>query len=364
MLASMGRLRWVPAAVVCLLATWYGAPVQLRISAAVVVLAWTVPIRPKLLGLIAAFVSLLASVWAWQTLDHTFLDPQADAGKVLFWATIEGAGLAALGARLAYAGHRRHGLLLLLPAAAMSLRLLPGAPAPQQLFLAGLAATAVGTAVLLGVYLNTRARAEAAAVEQARAEQRHLLAADLHDYVAHDVAAISVLAQSMRLANEPDVPPAMALIEQAAARALRRLDRSVALLRTDPGPARPLHRVADIAELVADYPLPVTFTSSGDVASVPAAVQETAHRVVTEALTNIGRHAPYASVVDVSLIRDELQLHVVVINDLPAQPGTDRGAPAGTGLAALTERVRSLGGDLRAGADGPRWTVAASLPLT
>lgn len=363
MLTVMGRLRWVPAAVVCLLASWYGAPAQLRISAAVVLLAWTVPIRPKLLGLIAASVSLVASVWAWRTLDHTFLDPRADADKVLFWATIEGAGLAALGARLAYAGHRRHGLLLLLPAAALSLRLLPGAPAPQQLFLAGLAATAVGTAILLGVHLHTRARAEAAAVERARAEQRHLLAADLHDYVAHDVAAISVLAQSMRLATEPGVPPAMALIEQAAARALQRLDRSVALLRTDSGPIRASPGVADIAELVAHSPLPVTLTSRGDVASVPAAVQATAHRVVTEALTNVGRHAPYASLVDVSLSRDDLRLHVVIINELRPRPGPDRGAPGGTGLAALAERVRSLGGDLHAGADGPRWTVTVSLPI-
>ncbi|MEU4215349.1 histidine kinase [Actinoplanes sp. NPDC026623] len=362
----MGRLIWVPVGVVCVLASWYGTPVQLRLSATAVVLAaalarslitWRLP-----LGIVAAGVSLAASVWAWRTFGYSFVDVRADGDRVLFWTTIEVAGLAVLAGRPAYPG-RLSGLFLLVPGAAVSLRLLPGSPLPQQLFLAGLGASVVGSAILLGRHLDGRARAAAEAVHRARSEQRHLLAADLHDYVAHDVAAIAVMAQSMRLAPGPDVRPALGQIEQAAARALRRLDRSIALLRIDAA-ARPRYRLADVPELTANNPMPVTLTTAADdEADIPAVVQDTAHRVITEALTNAGRHAPHDTEVQVRISRDERQLHIVVVNELRPHPKPARGAAAATGLAALDERVRSLGGELNAGAAGSQWRVAASLPL-
>ncbi|ARF62530.1 two-component sensor histidine kinase [Streptomyces violaceoruber] len=251
------------------------------------------------------------------------------------------------------------------------------------------------------------------AVREARRHQRLELAADLHDFAAHDVSAVVVLAQAAQVigADRPEeLLPLLRQIEESGQQALGSMDRTVHMLRTpgdSPGgsPGSPdapqaspppgTYGLEDIVDVVdrfrsagpADVRLDMDRRSE-HVRRVPHEVAGTAHRVVVEALTNVRRHAATAPWVAVSVLLDGAEdadpvLTVSVANGPPAPGGTggghlgDRVHPAATGLAGLSERTRALGGTLRFGAarenhgartdDGPHgrpgWQVTATLPL-
>ncbi|MFF6926405.1 MULTISPECIES: sensor histidine kinase [Streptomyces] len=247
------------------------------------------------------------------------------------------------------------------------------------------------------------------AVREARQHQRLELAADLHDFAAHDVSAVVVLAQAAQVigADRPEeLLPLLRQIEESGQQALGSMDRTVHMLRTpgdSPGspdapqasPPPGTYGLEDIVDVVdrfraagpADVRLDMDRRSE-HVRRVPHGVAGTAHRVVVEALTNVRRHAATAPWVAVSVLLDRAEdadpvLTVSVANGPPAPGGTggghlgDRVHPAATGLAGLSERTRALGGTLRFGAaqenhgartdDGPHgrpgWQVTATFPL-
>ncbi|KOG77548.1 MULTISPECIES: sensor histidine kinase [Streptomyces] len=247
------------------------------------------------------------------------------------------------------------------------------------------------------------------AVREARRHQRLELAADLHDFAAHDVSAVVVLAQAAQVigADRPEeLLPLLRQIEESGQQALGSMDRTVHMLRSPGGsPGSPdapqaspppgTYGLEDIVDVVdrfrsagpADVRLDMDRRSE-HVRRVPHEVAGTAHRVVVEALTNVRRHAATAPWVAVSVLLDRVEdadpvLTVSVANGPPAPGGTggghlgDRVHPAATGLAGLSERTRALGGTLRFGAaqenhgartdDGPHgrpgWQVTATFPL-
>ena len=78
---------------------------------------------------------------------------------------------------------------------------------------------------------------------------------------------------------------------------------------------------------------------------VDPAVGRAAYRIVQEALTNGGKHAPGADVC-VEVERPADQLVVRIVNG-PAHGAPVAAAGGGYGLVGLGERVRTLGGRLR-----------------
>ena len=98
---------------------------------------------------------------------------------------------------------------------------------------------------------------------------------------------------------------------------------------------------------------------SADLAELPPAVEVAAYRIVTEALTNVVRHAR-ASRCNVRMqLDDELSLEVA-----DDGLGLDAGARTGIGLRSMRERAAELGGtlDIDAG-DGRGTLVRARLPV-
>ena len=99
-----------------------------------------------------------------------------------------------------------------------------------------------------------------------------------------------------------------------------------------------------------------------DAEPVEAAVSRAAYRIVQEALTNAGKHAPGAAV-HVEVARQPGELLVRVVNGTAHEPVTEASG-GGFGLLGLQERVRTLGGRLRTEArlDGG-FLVEAVLPV-
>lgn len=242
---------------------------------------------------------------------------------------------------------------------------------------------AAGAGLLLRFQHDRRARAVAAA----RRAQRLELARDLHDYVAHDVSEMIAQAQAAGTVAPAGTPAGDALrrIEAAGLRAMASMDSTVRVLSGDGDGGddgrdlagrRPQPGLTDLPALVERFattgPARVRLDADDDLtSSVPREVGGTAHRIVVEALTNIRRHAPGATSVEVRVRRCDGALQVSVADDggsaAPAATASESGSglrrTGGLGLTGLAERIGALGGHLRAGPDGAGWRLTARLPL-
>ena len=257
-----------------------------------------------------------------------------------------------------------------------------GGPAGEQVsrWLGGVVLVVLPGAI--GIYVRTRAQLLAALRERAeRAEaERELLARDavltertriareMHDAVGHRVTLMVLQAGAIEMAaGDPARVEQLAGQAQTAGRqALDELRQMVGVLRAgeaDDAPLAPQPDLSALARLVDESRqagMAVEFTGPPDDTSVDPAASRAAYRIVQEALTNAGKHAPGAAVT-VAVERPAGQLVVRVLNGPGSAAGSAPGG--GYGLVGLGERVRTLGGRLTT---GPRldggFCVEAALP--
>lgn len=240
-----------------------------------------------------------------------------------------------------------------------------GAGSPAALYSAA-AAVVWGGALAGGLVLRDADVRRRVDVLEVRATERLRLARELHDLVAHQITGIVVRVQAAhRVAERTGGDAAtFAELETAGAAALSAMRRLVGALRT--GEEDFFVPPGDLATAV-DRAVPdddrVHLDLSGDLAGITVApeVVTTAHRLLTESLTNVRRHAPDAAEVRVLVHHEPRgELRIEVVNDGAARPAR-RG---GYGLLGMAERVAAVGGTVHAGpADGQRWRVVARLPL-
>ena len=230
------------------------------------------------------------------------------------------------------------------------------------LALVSMVAAAAGlTARLVGL---SRLRRE----ETVRLAQRAEFARDLHDYVAHHVTGILLLAQGARAvaAKEPQlVAPALESIEKAGAEATATMRRMVGLLQKADatGELGPPATVADIERLVDGFHVvsgpKARLDMVGPFDDLPVEIQLTVHRVVMEALTNVRKHADGARQVEVRVCRNGDRVVAKVTDDGRSGHGSGRGL----GLRGLADRAAALDGSFTAGpAPAGGWVVEASFP--
>ena len=226
-----------------------------------------------------------------------------------------------------------------------------------------------------GLYLRGLDRRRADAVRTARRAQRVQLAADLHDYVAHDVSAMVVQAQAARVllgeraaGEAPELAAVLDRIEADGTRALSSMQRSIRVLRepdTDTAVLEPLPGIADIPALVRRY------ADAGDsqvrLTMAPGLETElrgeagnALYRVVLEALTNVRKHAGVGAEVTVELAAGAHAVTVTVDNTT-ARRLDAAWTGNGLGLIGLRERVESFGGRFTAGPTGDGWRVRAEV---
>lgn len=202
------------------------------------------------------------------------------------------------------------------------------------------------------------------------AEQMRI-AREVHDVVAHGLAAINMQAQIALhvLERRPaQARVALAIISRSSHEALDELRATLAVFRApaDDGDGRqPSATLAQLDQLVSRLTgggLQVTVEVIGERPEVPPTVDLAGYRIVQESLTNVLRHAgPTQATVWVTYQPDAIV--VEVIDDGNARPGL-LPRPGGHGIAGMVERANALGGTLEA---APRpeggFRVHAQLPM-
>lgn len=267
--------------------------------------------------------------------------------------------------------------LVLTGAAAVAIVWAPVSRLDEQPVFGILCALGWGGAVAIGLALRELETRRRAAVEDVRSAERMELARELHDVVAHHVTGIVVAAQAAAVVarkKPEEVDAALSAIETAGTEALTAMRSMVGVLRGQDGhdnagartPGAELGQVRTLVERFDPEARLVRLNTDPwlEHAVLPAGVAATGYRVVQEALTNVRRHAPEATAVEVDIRLRDHELLLAVRNDGLRPMNTPRGGIGGFGLVGMAERVTALDGVLHAGPSGPGvWTVAARLPL-
>jgi signal transduction histidine kinase len=238
-------------------------------------------------------------------------------------------------------------------------------------------------------------REQAARAQHAVTTERLRIARELHDVVAHHLSVVSVqtgLASYVFDADPDTARHALQSVAQASGEALEEMRTLLHLLRTstdcgedapDAGtgpegptggaslrPAPALSRIAELVARMRTVGVDAYLSVSGNQRPLAQRVELSAYRIVQEALTNTLKHAGPTRA-DVSLHFGSEQLAGRIVDAGPAAtaaPGSHvpgkAGIPgSGNGLIGMHERVRMLGGTVRAGrcADGG-FEVVFTLP--
>jgi len=224
------------------------------------------------------------------------------------------------------------------------------------------------TSMALGVSVRSQHGARHRGLEQVKAEERVVLARELHDTVAHHVSAIAIQAQAGRAlaASSPaSSVEALEVIEAEASLALAEMRAMVRVLRNQaPADYAPQSGVADLERLAGTSPAGprVEVKLSGDLEALPAAVDAAVFRIGQEAVTNALRHARNAALVDVRVDGKVSSIRLSVHDDGDHVPGWPALGP-GFGITGMVERATLLGGECSAGPGPERgWVVEATLP--
>ena len=216
-------------------------------------------------------------------------------------------------------------------------------------------------------------RAREAETQAAALAERARIARDIHDVLAHSLAAVSVNLQAAEgllsadtlPADNPELSKAVECINRAATltrEGLAAARRAILALRDDAAPLPD-----QLSSLAAQYravgDLAVDFTVTGEPRPLSEAASLVAYRTAQEGLTNARKHAP-GQPVALSLGFEAGQLTVTVANPLPpvGQAGPLATAGAGAGLTGLRERAALAGGTLEAGPAEGTWRVCLRIP--
>ncbi|MET8864147.1 histidine kinase [Nonomuraea sp. NPDC004580] len=216
-------------------------------------------------------------------------------------------------------------------------------------------------AAAVGGYLRSAEVRQSRAVADTRTALRLQLARDLHDFVAHDISEMVAHAQAGRVAGDP--LQALERVEAAGQRAMSMLDHTLDTLHHD----RPLTSTGDLsgireaAERFSTAGSAPVHLSMDPQVAVTAETAVLAYRIVIEGLTNIRRHAPQASRVDLCISAGGGLLEITMTNDGVRRARSGR--RGGYGLPGLTALVQAQGGELVTQAVPDGWSLTARLPV-
>ena len=233
----------------------------------------------------------------------------------------------------------------------------------------------VGLPVAAGLYLRSRIeladrdrRRVAAELAGAQQAERAALARELHDLVAHHMAAIIMRVGVARMTTtDPESRAVLDDVHATASEALGSIRALLASIRADAGPA-PIE-IADVRGEIGqavDRTRAAGFTVTDSVDLADGTLDPigalTLVRVVQEATTNVMKHAAPGTAVDLRVTQTPTEILARVDSGPPGESGrTER--HTGHGIDGMAERARLAGGALEAGPHGSGWSVRLALPI-
>ena len=212
------------------------------------------------------------------------------------------------------------------------------------------------------------AEVQVAREEQARSaalDERARIAREIHDVLAHSLAALSVQLETadalIERGRSEQAHVSVKRAGQLAKEGLAETRRAIGALRGDTLPLPEL-----LSTLASGYELDTGATAtvdiSGEARELRSDVSLTLYRTVQEAITNVRKHAPGAPVAVHLAYRPE-DVALTVANDAArdvTKPLAEAGG--GYGLTGLRERAELSGGTFDAGPDGTGWRVDVRIP--
>jgi signal transduction histidine kinase len=223
--------------------------------------------------------------------------------------------------------------------------------------------------------------------EWARGEERTRIAREMHDVVAHRVSLMVVHAAALQAVARKDPEKAVknaALVGDMGRQALTELREMLGVLRSGDGvrPREvPVVKVAavdeqpvsegpcleDLEELVgqsAAAGMVVALTVEGRECAYAPEIEQTAYRVVQEALTNAHKHAAGAKTY-VRVAHRVSEIAMQVENEPPPEVSSPGLPSGGNGLVGMRERVLALGGVFVSGpTEAGGFRVSAVIPAS
>jgi len=219
-------------------------------------------------------------------------------------------------------------------------------------------------AVLLSV---ERERAD---IEQARAEllaDRNHLARELHDVLAHTLAALSLQLEALDATMQAGA-------HDVSLEVVHQVERTKRLVREGLAEARNAVRALrddleplpdQLAKLAADHQS--SFAVTGEARALSPQVTLALYRAAQEGLTNAVKHAPGAAT-GIELTFGPEVVTVAVTNGPPGMDATTEdhwplaSSGSGYGLTGIAERLQTLGGGMEAGPSNGGWRLNATVP--
>lgn len=216
----------------------------------------------------------------------------------------------------------------------------------------------LGRHAALALHSAELAAAMALQVEQLQASRTRLVHAeqsvrrrlerDLHDGVQQQLVALLSRLGALEILVDPASPAA-----EFTRLAKRQAELSLAELRElvrgiHPPVLADRGLVAAVRARAAELPLDVTVTAADEAARYGPAVESACYYAVSEALTNVIKHA-HATAATVDIDGRAEGLRITVTDDgtgLGSDPEAASEAPGGTGLRGLRDRLEALGGRL------------------
>ena len=209
------------------------------------------------------------------------------------------------------------------------------------------------------------AEAQHAKEEQARAAtlaERARIAREIHDILAHALAALSVQLETVDALIErgraEQARQTLGRARQLTREGLAETRRAVSALRGDPLPMPQLLQLL-ASGYTADTGAGASVELTGEQRPLNPDVGLVFYRTAQEAMTNVRKHAPGATVTMI-LGYGAAEVSLAVINRGGGASVVD--VPSGYGLTGLRERAELASGHFDAGPVDGGWRVAVEVP--
>lgn len=360
-----------------------GRLVWLAVGAAIGTAVLTTPTMPDGPGRIAGLALLSGCGLAWLTWCLSDDSAHRTAAASLVAVTIIGAALAGIafpGPAIALAG---------IGAARLGQRLEPRAAggvvlAATAIFIAvasGRGGGVLGFAIIIpgalmvGLtrrqYVLRAEEAEMRAADAERAREEHAVAAalaertrmarEIHDVLAHSLAALSVqLEAADALLDDNDATGARQHVQRAqalAADGIAETQRAVRALRDDVIPLQ--QRLESLVQRSAESGLHAALQINGTARPLAADADLALYRAAQEGLTNAARYGDGTAQLELAFDAGSVRL---CVSNPVTDPHPRASKGSGWGIAGLRERCALLGGTIDAGPEGTNWRLHMVLP--